>query len=503
MKSHSVHWLLGLQPNGRTKDKKVGAGKVPACCMKRTYDSLTCVSRHPDRRQKWQKDVLSHTHSDKSWRVYTPQSLITFDTASHATITASLPAIGTPETVILSAGWQTCTNVCPLLLLPTKVKCRARTTAHKSGCWARTTVVVELLGSLRLCFEPFSQIGNHASSLTRCHRAEWESGASTSSWTSVTDISPPSSSRRPWDTKTRRLLVRGWALLGSITDSLLSMRAFGTFSSSDSLVKTVNRPCLPSATPSLPERMNPPRSPSLTWLLEVIFKCLHEAILRAAAVAGVGVGHCHVHNVHGCGTWVKNLRCGWASATDLSHSHAETVICKTWNDVSAFSQPDEWLVVWCPISWEHTVWTPSKWGDTIVAWRHSSELLFKRRSCSIAWSRRCTSAKSVINMQPSRCNCCPRSRHASPLHANSSKIPILGGLRESGWLPQWAIQENGFPPANAIWEPRPRAVPTWHRRLYVDRLGMETEWPDQQFFEHPLPVCDQTFLLLLIGKSWI
>ena len=49
VKSHSVHWLLGLEP---TVIKRI---KRSAHTMKRNYDSLTCVSQHQDKWQKWRK----------------------------------------------------------------------------------------------------------------------------------------------------------------------------------------------------------------------------------------------------------------------------------------------------------------------------------------------------------------------------------------------------------------------------------------------------------------
>ena len=52
---------LALSQTVIKRTKKECAGKVHACCMKKNYDSLTCVSQQQDKCQKWRKDVLRHT----------------------------------------------------------------------------------------------------------------------------------------------------------------------------------------------------------------------------------------------------------------------------------------------------------------------------------------------------------------------------------------------------------------------------------------------------------
>ena len=205
-----------------------------------------------------------------------------------------------------AAGRSSMTWIFELCALKDSPRCRAARNASEEGCVRRAARHLrktlearrdaansedELMGerSWKLfCWLLFLLLHRPESKFS----AEWESGASTSiRW--LTSLHPRLRDVLETPRPDASLCEGGlsWA-----PSHLLSMRTLGTFSSSDALVKN-SEPALSSLAA---RGTNPPRDTPSTWLLEVLVKCLQEAILPAATVAGVGVCHCHVHNLHGC-----------------------------------------------------------------------------------------------------------------------------------------------------------------------------------------------------------
>ena len=199
---------------------------------------------------------------------------------------------------------------------------------------------------------------------------------------------------------------------------------------------------------------------------------------------------------------MKNLRCGWASVTDLSHSHAETVICQTWHDVSAFSQPDDWLVVRCVQSRGNTQSGRHQYGaNRSSPGATARNFSFKRRSSSKAWSRRRPTARSVINCNL-RAAIVVLDRdtqvHCTQIHPRFRFLMVCGNL--IGFHSGQYRKTDSLPPTQS--DNLPELL-----QLCIDvSRWTDMEWRrsdlllHQQFFEPPFSTCDQTFLLLLIGK---
>ena len=189
--------------------------------------------------------------------------------------------------------------------------------------------------------------------------------------------------------------------------------------------------------------MNPSRSPSTTWTLEIVFAIPQ----RLATIAGICVCHGHVHNVRVC---------RWRWVTDICHSRPD------------FTQPVDRLLVRCCVGpvvgpGPQTILRPHnsnrpQYGanppsPSGVAHKSSSK---RASSSSNEWSRRCPSANNVINCNLLAALCFVDRDTQIPCSViDSSKIPILGVPRGCGWLPHWQQQDGSHLAAVAIWRSLP------------------------------------------------